>query len=139
LKHAAFAVLEPRQGVLDREAPRVLGRDVRIVRGLVAKALDEDEGPRLRRVTVHVERQHAGLGARGRHEVPQRLLDGLDLCLAGERETAAWAPRTGTIPVGGAQTWIAADASQPPRSSSATHSMCGVWGNMSTGRTRLSA
>src|SRR5207248_9369437 len=28
---------------------------------------------------------------------------------------------------------------QPARSSSATHSMCGVWGNMSTGRTRVSA
>ena len=35
--------------------------------------------------------------------------------------------------------WAAGGLSRQPRSSSATHSMCGVCGNMSTGRTRRSA
>jgi hypothetical protein len=61
---------------------RVPGRDVDIVRVLVAEALDQDEDARVAGIAVDVEGEHARLGARRRDQLRERRLHSGDLIVA---------------------------------------------------------
>src|SRR5215218_10072660 len=82
-EHGALAVLEPRQRIRDSVAARVLGGDVRIVRRLVAEALDQHEHARVGGISVDVERQYSRLLASGGNQPFECGLDGRHLTLAG--------------------------------------------------------
>jgi hypothetical protein len=83
-EHRALTALEPRQRILDSVAARVLGGDVRVMGGLVAEALDEDEHASVGRVPIDVERDDARLCAGRGHEPLERRLDRFDLAPAGD-------------------------------------------------------